>query len=124
MRRRLEKRVYIPLPDPEQRRALLTINLKGVDCVLQEEEYADVVTRTEGYSGDDITNVCRDASMNGMRHRISGLRPDEIRKLSQKKVAPPVTYEDFQNALKRVKSSVQIDEVRKHESWLAEFGST
>ncbi|XRB22447.1 katanin p60 ATPase-containing subunit A1 [Pseudoscourfieldia marina] len=124
LRRRLEKRVYIPLPDAEQRRALLTINLKGVDCVLREKEYADVVTRTEGYSGDDITNVCRDASMNGMRHRISGLRPDEIRKLSQKKVAPPVTYEDFQNALKRVKSSVQIDEVRKHESWLAEFGST
>ena len=124
LRRRLEKRVYISLPDPEQRRALLTINLKGVDCVLQEEEYADVVTRTEGYSGDDITNVCRDASMNGMRRRISGLRPDEIRKLSQEEIAAPVTYEDFQNALKRVNSSVQIDEVRKHESWLAEFGST
>ena len=83
-----------------------------------------MVTRTEGYSGDDITNVCRDASMNGMRRRISGLRPDEIRKLSQEEIAAPVTYEDFQNALKRVNSSVQIDEVRKHESWLAEFGST
>ena len=124
LRRRLEKRVYIPLPDPEQRRALLSINLKSVDTALEEEEYADVVARTDGYSCDDITNVCRDASMNGMRRRISGLRPDEIRRLKQSDVAEPVTHADFDTALKRVNSSVQQEEVRKHEAWLSEFGSS
>lgn len=34
---------------------------------------------TEGYSGDDITNVCRDAAMNGMRTMITGKTPEEIR---------------------------------------------
>lgn len=33
----------------------------------------------EGYSGDDITNVCRDAAMNGMRTLIAGKTPDQIR---------------------------------------------
>ena len=27
---------------------------------------------TQGYSGDDITNVVRDAAMNGMRRKIAG----------------------------------------------------
>ena len=77
LRRRLEKRIYIPLPDgretcslfslcvnerlhcsEEGRHALLKINLKAVkvaeDCDLDE-----VAKLTEGYSGADITNVCR-----------------------------------------------------------------
>ncbi len=34
---------------------------------------------TKGYSGDDLTNVCRDAAMNGMRRKIAGKTPDQIR---------------------------------------------
>ncbi|CAI8018474.1 Katanin p60 ATPase-containing subunit A1 [Geodia barretti] len=57
LRRRLEKRIYIPLPDVKGRLALLRINLKDVtqsdDCDLDE-----IAEMTEGYSGADITNVC------------------------------------------------------------------
>ncbi len=38
----------------------------------------EVARRTDGYSGDDLTNVCRDASLNGMRHKIAGKTRDEI----------------------------------------------
>ncbi|KAK6264015.1 hypothetical protein QQP08_018440 [Theobroma cacao] len=34
-------------------------------------------------SGDDLTNVCRDASLNGMRRKIAGKTWDEIRNMSQ-----------------------------------------
>lgn len=37
---------------------------------------------TKGYSGDDLTNVCRDAAMNGMRRKIAGKTPDQIRSVT------------------------------------------
>ncbi|ETV86611.1 hypothetical protein, variant 1 [Aphanomyces astaci] len=57
MRRRLTKRVYIPLPDVNGRRALFNLNLKRVD-VAPDVDYDRLATQTEGYSGDDICGVC------------------------------------------------------------------
>jgi len=42
------------------------------------EEIADLIV---GYSGADITNVCRDAAMMSMRRKIEGLRPDQIKNM-------------------------------------------
>ncbi|KAK6284604.1 hypothetical protein POUND7_003556 [Theobroma cacao] len=38
-------------------------------------------------SGDDLTNVCRDASLNGMRRKIAGKTWDEIRNMSQDEIS-------------------------------------
>ncbi|RYR20556.1 hypothetical protein Ahy_B03g065729 [Arachis hypogaea] len=69
LRRRLEKRIYIPLLNFESRKELIRINLK---TVAPDVNIDDVARRTEGYSGDDLTNVCCDASLNGMRRKIVG----------------------------------------------------
>ena len=42
-------------------------------------DFGAVAELCEGFSGDDITNICRDAAMNGMRILIAGKTPDEIR---------------------------------------------
>ena len=47
--------------------------------------------KLDGYSGADITNVCRDASMMSMRRRIAGLRPSEIKNLAKDELDMPVT---------------------------------
>jgi len=46
-------------------------------------------------SGDDITNICRDAAMNGMRRKIAGKTPAEIREMSKDDMKEPITMEDF-----------------------------
>ena len=123
LRRRLEKRIYIPLPDAEARNALVNINVRGVE-VSDDVDFDTLAARTEGYSGDDITNVCRDAAMNGMRRKIVGKRPEEIRAMSKEEVAAPITMDDMNEALKRISPSVAREDVERHLEWLAEFGST
>lgn len=58
LRRRLEKRIYIPLPSDEGREALLKINLREVK-VHESVNLSEIAAKLEGYSGADITNVCR-----------------------------------------------------------------
>ena len=69
IRRRLEKRVYIPLPSPNGREHLLRINLKGI-AIENDVDFKKLVDKTEGYSGADITNVCREAAMMPMRRKL------------------------------------------------------
>ncbi len=78
VRRRLEKRIYIPLPITAGRRELLRIALKGVKCAA-DVSLDDIAERLEGYSGADITNVCRDASLMSMRRLISNFTPSQVR---------------------------------------------
>ncbi|KAL3969731.1 titin [Sarotherodon galilaeus] len=122
LRRRLEKRIYIPLPSAVGRAELLRINLREVD--LATDVNLDLIAeKIEGYSGADITNVCRDASMMAMRRRIQGLSPEEIRALSKEELQMPVTMEDFTLTLKKISKSVSAADLEKYEAWMAEFGS-
>ena len=111
LRRRLEKRIYIPLPtalgvqqaNPEtipisplsfivcasldasgRCGQLLEIACQEVD-VAPDVDIAQLAARLarSTYSGADITNICRDASMMAMRRAIDGKTPAEIRALSQ-----------------------------------------
>lgn len=70
IRRRLEKRIYIPLPTAVGREQLFKINLKGVE-VSADVDWSELIRVTDGYSGADLANVCRDAAMMPMRRKIS-----------------------------------------------------
>ncbi|XP_024519665.1 katanin p60 ATPase-containing subunit A1 [Selaginella moellendorffii] len=122
LRRRLEKRIYIPLPNQESRRELIRINLKSVE-VAPDVDIEEVARRTEGYSGDDLTNICRDASMNGMRRKIAGKTRDEIKNMKKDDIHDPVAMCDFEEALSKISRSVSMADIERHEKWLAEFGS-
>jgi len=123
LRRRLEKRIYIPLPNSNGREALLRINLREVE-VAPELDLKLVADQLDGYSGADITNVCRDASMMSMRRKITGLRPEEIRALPKEELELPVTIPDFEEAVKRCNKSVSANDLEKYEQWMHEFGSS
>uniref|UniRef100_A0A8C5H4J7 Katanin p60 ATPase-containing subunit A-like 1 n=1 Tax=Gouania willdenowi TaxID=441366 RepID=A0A8C5H4J7_GOUWI len=122
LRRRLEKRIYIPLPTAVGRVELLKINLKEVE-VADDVDLDLIAEKIDGYSGADITNVCRDVSMMAMRRRIHGLSPEEIRALSKEELQMPVTMEDFTLTLKKISKSVSVADLEKYEAWMSEFGS-
>lgn len=123
LRRRLEKRIYIPLPNFESRKELIKINLKTVE-VATDVDIDEVARKTEGYSGDDLTNVCRDASLNGMRRKIAGKTRDEIKNMSKDEISKdPVAMCDFLEAITKVQPSVSAADIEKHEKWFSEFGS-
>ncbi|KAH9407195.1 Katanin p60 ATPase-containing subunit A1 [Tyrophagus putrescentiae] len=122
LRRRLEKRIYISLPSREGREALLNISLREVKKA-EDLNLGEIAARLEGYSGADITNVCRDACMMVMRRRIQGLTPEQIRSLSGEELDMPVTGEDFEEAMRKINKSVSADDLAKYEKWMTDFGS-
>ncbi|XP_049807332.1 katanin p60 ATPase-containing subunit A-like 1 [Schistocerca nitens] len=121
-RRRFEKRIYVPLPNDETRSALVKLCLEGVnvDPSLDTNKVADSL---KGYTGSDISNVCRDAALMAMRHKICGRSPEEIKKIKKEDVDLPVTMQDFDEALTRCKKSVSAGDIAKYEVWMEEFGS-
>tara|TARA_B100000459_G_scaffold87226_1_gene49050 strand:- start:132 stop:548 length:417 start_codon:yes stop_codon:yes gene_type:complete len=123
LRRRLEKRVYIPLPARDDIKALLEINLKQV--ALEEGVSLDALAaRMDGYSGADVTSLCRDAAMMPMRRAIKGLNRDEIKNLKKEDTDLPVSQADLEQVLARVNSSVAATDLVRHTEWMNEFGST
>merc|ERR1719394_1042919 len=66
-RRRLVKRLYIPLPDQEARLTILRRLLSRERHRLTDKEMEEVVEKTEGYSGADMANLCKEAAMGPIR---------------------------------------------------------
>ncbi|KAG5684145.1 hypothetical protein PVAND_013386 [Polypedilum vanderplanki] len=67
IRRRFEKRIYIPLPEENARLVMFKIHLGNTSHVLTEENLRQLAKQTEGYSGADISIVVRDALMQPVR---------------------------------------------------------
>ena len=84
-----------------------------------------VAQKTEGYSGDDLTNICRDASLNGMRQKIAGKTIDESKNILKSEILKiPVTMEDFLEAVDKIKPTVSSGDIQRHQKWYSEFGSS
>jgi len=115
--------VYIPLPDQAARRQLSEICLREIKLG-PDVDLDDLASKFAGYSGADITNVCRDASFLGMRRRIAGLSAEEIASLNKEEMDCPLVKSDFEETLNRVQPSVGKEEIAKYEQWMKEFGSS
>ena len=73
VRRRFEKRIYIPLPDERARAAMLRIHLGKTPNDLQLEHFDLIAQRTDGYSGHDMSIVVKEALMEPVR-MVQGTR--------------------------------------------------
>eukprot|EP01017_Pseudomicrothorax_dubius_P036573 TRINITY_DN5252_c0_g1_i1.p1 TRINITY_DN5252_c0_g1~~TRINITY_DN5252_c0_g1_i1.p1 ORF type:complete len:298 (-),score=90.52 TRINITY_DN5252_c0_g1_i1:101-994(-) len=148
IRRRFEKRIYIPLPDFAARRYVFVHNMQKTPHVLTEADFDDLANRTEGYSCADIGILVRDAVMEPVRKGqlttefreivengktfyepvINGNRQGKIVEKRMIELTgeqlrlPPNSMEDFIGALKRTKPSVGHEQLKQYEEFTRDFG--
>ncbi|CEP09712.1 hypothetical protein [Parasitella parasitica] len=67
IRRRFEKRIYIPLPEKDARATMFELNVGPTPCTLTQADYRNLAEMTEGYSGSDIATLVREALMQPIR---------------------------------------------------------
>ena len=67
IRRRFEKRIYIPLPEEPARLNMFKLSFGDTKHSLTEEDLRLLSKKTEGFSGADITILVRDALMQPVR---------------------------------------------------------
>lgn len=117
--RRFVKRVYVPLPDKETRKVLLSKLLVKHHNPLSSAEMETLSRQTEGYSGSDLTALARDAALGPIRD----LRPDQIQSVDASKVRN-IQYNDFRNSLKVVRPSLSPHSLKFFEEWNSLYGSS
>ncbi|KRX07800.1 P-loop containing nucleoside triphosphate hydrolase [Pseudocohnilembus persalinus] len=120
-RRRFVKRLYIPLPNYEARHQLITTVVeketkRGNKYQMTDSDTDEIVKLTKGFSGADMTNLCREACMFPIRELtdIQNFDPEQIR---------ATNLNDFKNALDFVKKSVSPKDLIAYYEWNDSFGS-
>ena len=122
---RFERRIFVPLPDERAREEILKIHLErnGFDF----EDYQWIIERTNGYSGRDIKNLCKDVVNNMVRelnpeiHDLADKGLEEIKKYQIKVRA--LTKDDFEKGFERVKPATTVDLAKRYDEWSGRFGS-
>ncbi|KAI7817574.1 P-loop containing nucleoside triphosphate hydrolase protein [Gamsiella multidivaricata] len=116
-RRRFQKRLYIPLPENQGRHSLMMRLLATQPHDLTPEQILDICERTAGYSGSDMTGLCREAALGPVR-AIQGdileIGLDALR---------PINHSDFLEALSQVRASVSDRDLNLYRNWDMEYGS-
>uniref|UniRef100_A0A5S6Q809 AAA domain-containing protein n=1 Tax=Trichuris muris TaxID=70415 RepID=A0A5S6Q809_TRIMR len=67
IRRRFEKRIYIPLPDAAARKEIFKLHISNPPHSLSERDFKLLGEKTEGSSSDDVCIVVRDALIQPVR---------------------------------------------------------
>lgn len=118
-RRRFTKRLYIPLPNLRARSDIIQMLMKTQHNDLDSKKFTKLCKMTKGYSGADLAQLCKDAALNVLRRY--GM--DKIMQIKDKNDLPPVTMEDFLNAIKRVRPSVSGKDLVVFQDWNSNYGA-
>ncbi|PPR03184.1 hypothetical protein CVT24_012745 [Panaeolus cyanescens] len=143
IKRRFEKRIYIPLPGTDARKRMFEIHVGNTPCALTPKDYRTLAEKTEGYSGSDISIVVRDALMQPVRKVISATHfkavgdkwtpcspgdPEAVEKSwddisSDELVEPELKLGDFLKSLESTRPTVTEADILKHDQWTKESGN-
>ncbi|KAK5329001.1 hypothetical protein LTR70_000837 [Exophiala xenobiotica] len=115
-RRRFVRRQYIPLPEPETRETQIRTLLKSQNHRLSSQDILTLTILTDGYSGSDMTALCKDAAMQPLRHLGEALLTTPIDQIR------PISLDDFRASMDNIRPSVNKKGLEQFEEWAREFG--
>ena len=128
LRRRFEKRIYISLPDEIGRKEMFKINLKGLKLA-NDIDLDKIVKLTPNYSGADISNVCREASLIQMRKVLltGNLKFTQLKMNTSVNLMnaldAPISQSDLEQACKSIPPSVDMNLLAKFDHFTLEYAS-
>lgn len=112
--RRFQRRIYVPPPDREARRALFEHYARGLR-LSNDVDFEALAEKTEGYSASDIRDVVMEAHLR------------TVRELFQKGDIygdpRPITMRDFEEVIARRKPSISPQLLRLYNEWRERFGT-
>ncbi|MDD3587887.1 MAG: ATP-binding protein [Thermoguttaceae bacterium] len=107
--RRLEKRVYVGLPDLAAREKIFTLNFKDVP-VAEDFSCAEFAEKAGRFSGADIARICTDSKKRAVGRMIDSSADQ-----------PLVTKEDVLAALDAMKPTVSPELIQQYRDWEESF---
>ncbi|XXG54849.1 hypothetical protein AAC387_Pa03g2628 [Persea americana] len=147
IRRRFDKRIYIPLPDLKARQHMFKVHLGDTPHNLTEADYEMLARKTEGFSGSDISVCVKDVLFEPVRKTQDAMffvktsndmwmpcGPKQqgavqttmqalaAEGLASKILPPPITRTDFDKVLARQRPTVSKSDLEVHERFTKEFG--
>ena len=96
---RFDRLILVPVPDASSRKAILQVHTRPMP--LKDVNMDELVSRTEGFVGADLENLCREAAMIALR-------------LDSESAA--VEMRHFDAAFKTVKPSVDKESVKQYDA--------
>ena len=125
---RFERRIYVPLPDKAAREQIFRLNLEKRGFSVEGVTYEELAEATEGYSGRDIANVCKEAVMSMLRRANPDIysrfeRIESAGTLKDLKYRVlPIRREELFEAIGRIRPAVSREDIRKYEEWARSHG--
>ncbi|KAI5179050.1 fidgetin-like protein 1 [Pancytospora epiphaga] len=115
-RRRLVKRIYVPLPELPNRVQMARNLISEYSNRIDDGGLEEIGRMTEGYSGSDMFNLCREAVLEPLREieNINTVKPGDTR---------PISVDDFRKATRQIRKSVSCDDLNSYIHWNNDFGS-
>ena len=113
LRSRFEKKIHVPLPGKEARSLIFEIHMEDVE-VSPTIDYDELADLTEGYSGRDISVVCREAAMEPIRDLQRSGRMDDEREILDIR---PVSRDDLLQAIENIRPATPPEDIKKYINW-------
>jgi len=114
--RRLPKRVYVGPFNEEEKKGFIKKIITQNKCNITDEEYLKIAKMCNNYSNSDLKELCREAAYEPLRE----LNTSNLKKVSELR---PITFDDFNKAIRKVRGTLTEGILKQLEKWNQEFGA-